>query len=299
MIKTVQRSARARRGRVHARTKGTFKLGIEFVNWGAWAIATSTASARSARTCGLVPFHQYWLKHAPGRQGRAAGPRIRSTPQRRAPRQVHAPGHRPAQLAAGRHRLRLPLRRQPVRALPARLRRGARRAAHRGQGRAVSTAARDRRLRRRGGAGERRARRRRLLHRLLRLPRPADRADAEDRLRGLDALAALRPRGGRALRVGASQLHALHALHRARGRLAVAHSAAAPHRQRLCLLQPAHQRGRGHRDPAGQPRRRGAGRAAHAALRHRQAQASSGTATWWRSAWPAASWSRWNRPAST
>jgi tryptophan halogenase len=44
-------------------TQGSFKLGIEFVNWGNWATATCTASApRRARICGPVPLHQYWLK---------------------------------------------------------------------------------------------------------------------------------------------------------------------------------------------------------------------------------------------
>ena len=53
----------------------------------------------------------------------------------------------------------------------------------------------------------------------------------------------------------------------ARGRLAVAHSAAAPHRQRLRVLQPVHQRRRG-REPAAEPARwRRAGRAASAAFR--------------------------------
>ena len=48
-------------------------------------------------------------------------------------------------------------------------------------------------------------------------------------LRRLDALAALRPRRRRALRKRGSAA-AVHASHRARGRLAVAHSAAAPNR---------------------------------------------------------------------
>ena len=40
----------------------------------------------------------------------------------------------------------------------------------------------------------------------------------------------------------AGELAALHAFHGAQRRLAVAHSAAAPHRQRLRVLQPLHQR---------------------------------------------------------
>ena len=96
-----------------------------------------------------------------------------------------------------------------------------------------------------------------LLHRLLGIPRPAHRAGAACGLRGLERMAALRPRARRALRTRRGH-HAVHTLHRARGRLAVAHSAAAPHRQWLCLLQPVHQRRRS-REPAAEPaRRRGA-----------------------------------------
>ena len=81
-------------------------------------------------------------------------------------------------------------------------------------------------------------------------------------------VAALRPRHRRALRARRRD-HALHALDRARSRLAVAHSAAAPHRQWLRVLQPVHQRRRGG-EPAAEPaRRRGAGGAAAAAFRRR------------------------------
>ncbi len=54
-------------------------------------------------------------------------------------------------------------------------------------------------------------------------------------------LAALRPRSGRAVRERAGA-HAFHALDRSSRRLAMAYSAATPHRQRSCVLQPLHQR---------------------------------------------------------
>jgi hypothetical protein len=81
---------------------------------------------------------------------------------------------------------------------------------------------------------------RRPVHRLLRLSRLAHRAGLAQRLRRLDPLAALRSRGGHAL-FQRWWHDALHALHGARRRLAMAYSAAAPHRQWLRVLQPIHQ----------------------------------------------------------
>ena len=133
----------------------------------------------------------------------------------------------------------------------------------------------------------------RLLRRRFGVPRPVDRGDAEDRLRGLVALAALRPRPG-----GAERPHRrpgpLHPRHRPRRRLAVAHPAPAPHRQRHGLLQRLHGRGRGRRrrcSPTWRARRwpiraRCASRPA--------CDAAPGTATCWPWDSPAASWSRWS-----
>ena len=148
-------------------------------------------------------------------------------------------------LAAGRHRVRLPLRRQPVRALPAPLRRErAARSADRRQGRrgarATARAATSSSL----GAGERRSASRASSSSTARASAACSIEEAfEDRLRGLVALAAVRPRRRRALRIRAPAA-ALHAFHGAQRRLAVAHPAAAPDRQRLCVLQPIHQRRR-------------------------------------------------------
>ena len=72
--------------------------------------------------------------------------------------------------------------------------------------------------------------RRGLLHRLHRISRRAHRADAEDRLRRLVALAVLRSRAGGAFRPH-QPAAALYTIDGAGGRLAVAHPAAAPHRQ--------------------------------------------------------------------
>ena len=116
--------------------------------------------------------------------------------------------------------------------------------------------------------------------------------------RRLVALAALRPRGRGALRKH-RPADALHALHRARRRLAVAHSAAAPHAatamsiaasssattrpQRPCCATSTASRS---------PSRASSGSRPAAARR-------SGTRTASRWGWHRASWSRWNRPAST
>jgi hypothetical protein len=83
--------------------------------------------------------------------------------------------------------------------------------------------------------------RRRPVHRLLGLPRPADRRRAAGRLRGLERTTcpATAPRPCPARRCRAD---ALHPLDREGGRLALAHPAAAPHRQRPRLQQRLHQR---------------------------------------------------------
>jgi tryptophan 7-halogenase len=46
-----------------AATGGTFKLGIEFVGWGAPSSRYIHAFGTIGRGLGLVPFHHYWLRH--------------------------------------------------------------------------------------------------------------------------------------------------------------------------------------------------------------------------------------------
>ena len=222
-----------------AKTQATFKLGIEFVDWA--RIGDSYIhpfGAYGSRMAG-VPFHHYWLRQqARGRHDLRIEdyslPIVASRMNKFA-----LPSEDPA-VGAVDLRLRLPVRRLAVRGLSARVRRGARRAAHGRQDRRRE-AARHGWLDRVGQARRRLGRDGRSVHRLLGLPRTADRAGAEDRLRRMDEVAALRSRGGRALRER-GPAHALHARHRARSRLAVAHSAATPHGQRLRLQQRLHQR---------------------------------------------------------
>ena len=185
-------------------TQGTFKLGIEFHDWTFIGDRYMHAFGRFRQDIQLTTFEQIWQRmHL---NGQAADLQELLDHQVGGLRgQVHAPSPRRARLAAGRHRLRLPFRRQPLRALPAPLRRGARRETHRRQGR---RGARD------GASGD-------IAGLVLASGQrvegeffvdcsgfrgAAHRGGVQDRLRGLVALAAVRPRRRRALRVARDQL---------------------------------------------------------------------------------------------
>ncbi len=156
------------------RTKATFKLGIDFVGLEAdLATTTTTRSAPTASTWrGVVPR----LLAATEGHGRGRRPRrLLAAMRGLGPGQVHA-GQQSAQFAAGQDRSRLSHRRRPLRPLPARLRRGTRRASPGRQDRRGPPAARGR-LHRGRHPAERRAGRGRPVHRLLGVPGPADRTD--------------------------------------------------------------------------------------------------------------------------
>ena len=178
-----------------AAVQGTFKLGISFENW---------------RDVGQDYIHSFGVD----RQGLLE------------PRASSISGSRAAELGISRRIRRVlhgagggasePLRAccptsginyayhldAAVREVPAQVRRRTTAAsASKARSGEVHDAIGDERLHHRARAGQRTAHRRRPVHRLHRLPRPADRADAEGRLRGLDPLAAQRQRGGGADRI--------------------------------------------------------------------------------------------------
>ena len=193
--------------------------------------------------------------------------------------------------------LRLPLRCVALCAFPPRVRGKARSRPPGGSDRRREPSSDERRCRV-SHARERNASRRGVIHRLLWLPWTADRAGAGSRLRGLVALASLRSSDRGSMRQHRTG-HAIHARDCSQGRLAMAHSAAAPDRQRPRLLLAPHQRGRSDFDPARQPRRRADGRPAHASVHNRAAAQVLGPQRRRDRPFSQGSSSRWNRPAST
>ena len=69
---------------------GSFKLGIEFVNWGRLGDSYIHGFGKIGQDLGLVPFYQYWLKMHQAGQGRVRWTTIRSTPHAARAQQIHA-----------------------------------------------------------------------------------------------------------------------------------------------------------------------------------------------------------------
>src|SRR6267142_67720 len=115
--------------------RGTFKLGIQFVDWGRAGDRYIHGFGTIGHDYGLLPFHQYWLKLFLAGQATDIGAYSLNT-------------------AARQHHLCVSLRRGSLCPLSAPLRRSARRAPYRREGRGCA-AARHRRLHRSGGAGGR------------------------------------------------------------------------------------------------------------------------------------------------
>jgi hypothetical protein len=183
------------------RTKATFKLAIDFVDWKQIGHRYYHPFGPYGLDMEGVSFHAFWLRlNAMGEAADLAN--IRCRPWRRPRASSCGPtASRNSPLGSIAHAYHIDA------GLYARFLRGyaeARASAPGRQDRRGPPARRGR-LRRGRHPGERPAGRGRPVHRLLGLPRPADRADPEDRLRGLVPLAAQRPRRGRALRSWAAR----------------------------------------------------------------------------------------------
>jgi tryptophan 7-halogenase len=87
-------------------TQGSFKLGIEFVDWTDPGHRYIHAFGQIGRPLGLVPFHHYWLRHH--RQGGASSlwdhaPSAIAAAQNRFSRPVEKPGSLPSGVAYAYH----------------------------------------------------------------------------------------------------------------------------------------------------------------------------------------------------
>ncbi len=216
-------------------TQGSFKLGIQFNDWGKIGDSYIHGFGAIGRDLGLMPFHQYWLKARALGQAKDIGEYSLNTVAAPLGKFDDSAQRRSAQFPAGGDRLRLSFRRGSLCALPAPVRRRSRRKADRRQGRRRHAARRER-LRRERHAGERPSHRRRPVPRLHRLPGTDDRRHFRRRLRRLDEVAPVRSSRGCALRKGRAA-NALYPLHGAQIGMAVPYPSPAPNRQRPCLQQ--------------------------------------------------------------
>ena len=121
-------------------TRGTFKLGIEFVNWSAIGDRYTHGFGKLGPDLDGLPFHHFWLRgvHA----GLAAGLGDYSI-NTAAPRRAKFMRPRPDMAGSPlqRNHVRLPLRRRTVRPIPAPAGRAKRRRAHRRQDRRACSSA--------------------------------------------------------------------------------------------------------------------------------------------------------------
>ena len=109
-------------------TKATFKLGIQFVDWGAPGENYIHGFGKIGRDMLWLHPHQLWLaaKRAAAGLGQAFRPLFDRTASP-ASQQLRLPGQAQPEFAAGRHRICLSFRCVAVRAVSARRKRSARR----------------------------------------------------------------------------------------------------------------------------------------------------------------------------
>ena len=111
-------------------TQGTFKLGIQFNDWGKIGDSYVHGFGTIGRDLGLMPFHQYWLKARAAGQAKDISQYSLNTLAAPLGKFMVSPSDAPPQFTTGRDRLRLSFRRRFICALFAQARRSTGRKAH-------------------------------------------------------------------------------------------------------------------------------------------------------------------------
>ena len=285
--------------RMISETKATFKLGIQFVDWGAPGETYIHGFGKIGRDMLWLHPHQLWMaarERAPDSVKHFDHYSLNCAASLQQP--IRLSGQAQSEFAARGYRLCLSFRCVVVRALPSRRKRSARREARRGTHRRSRAGSRER-LRQSREAGGRPRGRRRPVRRLLGHAGAADRRRAGRRLRGLEPVAAVRPGHGGSVRkrLAADALHAFHGAHAPAGngasRSSTASATATSTASDLISDEEVAETLLANLDGDA------AGGSAAGALSARAGGSRRGRRTSSRSGCRRASSSRWNRPAST
>ena len=201
-------------------TQASFKLGIAFENWARAGDRYIHAFGDIGKTTWMGGFHNMWLMAKAAGFGGELGEYCVEY------QAAEAGKFAISEIVADQ--LRVPPGCRPLRPVSAREIRAQGRPAHRRQDRPRG-AGRRKRARDCARHAERHARGGRPVHRLHRISRPADRADAQGRVRGLASLAANRQRSRSTDTVDRPH-PAVHTRDRAQRRMAMAHTVAEPGR---------------------------------------------------------------------
>ena len=273
-------------------TAATFKLGISFENWARKGDRYIHSFGRNGKPTWMCEFHHFWLRSLELGVKSELGDYCFELQAAKADKFAHSPQQSDINYAyhfdAGLYAkfLRRFAEGFGIKRVEGKIKEVKQNARHRDSSKSLVL---------HSGQDDRR----RSVHRLHRLPRPADRADAQDRLRRLVALAALRQRGRGADRTRRARA-ALHARDRARCRAgggafrcSIASATASCISSRYLCRRRSEGRSSSSRSTASRSRCRGCSSFRPAGA------ARCGTRTVSRSVLRAASSSRWNRPAFT